>query len=255
MDQNNIPKHVAIVMDGNGRWAQGRGHARIFGHIRGASRVKEIVKAADGLGIKALTLYAFSTENWSRPAAELRVLWKILKKYLLEEVEELHAKNVRLRVIGEVERLSAEIQLILKPAIERLSKNTGLQLTLAVSYGGRRELSRAARLFAEDCLAGKARPEEMTEELLWSYLWTHDLGDLAGVDLVIRTSGEKRISNFLLWQASYAEYYFTETCWPDFSAQHLRSAISDFQSRERRFGGVQYAAPLPAAVAPLQVGG
>ena len=238
MSASNIPNHVAIVMDGNGRWAQHRGHARIFGHVRGASRVQEIVREADRLGVKALTLYAFSTENWSRPQLELGVLWKILKKYLREKVGELDEENVRLRVIGEVERLSPDIREVLSPAIERLSKNTGLQLTIAVSYGGRRELARAARLFAEDCAAGKAKPADMTEDKLSTYLWTESLGELAEVDLVIRTSGEQRISNFLLWQAAYAEYVFTDICWPDFTAESLQQAIQDYSGRQRRFGGV-----------------
>ena len=238
MVASSTPRHVAIVMDGNGRWAERRGHARIFGHVRGAARVQEIVKEADRLGVKALTLYAFSTENWTRPQGELGVLWKILKKYLREKVDELDRENVRLRVIGEVERLSSDIRSILTPALERLSKNSGLQLTLAVSYGGRRELARATRLFAEDCVAGKAKPEDMTEDKLHSYLWTADLGELADVDLVIRTSGEQRISNFLLWQAAYAEYVFTDICWPDFSKESRQEAVQDYATRQRRFGGV-----------------
>jgi undecaprenyl diphosphate synthase len=226
-------------MDGNGRWAQRRGPARVFGHIRGSLRVKEIVKEAHKLGIRALTLYAFSTENWNRPEAELGVLWRILKKYLRSEIDDLDRNGVKLNIIGEVERLSPDIREILEPAIRRLSKNTKLEFTLAVSYGGRRELARAAQRFAKDCLEGRRAPDEMTETLMGSYLWTDFLGELGEVDLVIRTSGEKRISNFLLWQAAYAEYVFTDTCWPDFRAEHLKQAVQEFSSRERRFGGIQ----------------
>lgn len=232
------PRHVAIIMDGNGRWAQRRHHPRVYGHIRGSSRVKPIVREADRLGIKALTLYAFSTENWSRPETELGVLWRLLKKYLLREMNELHRQNVRLHVIGEIERLDADVRETLELAMAKLGGNTGLQLTFAVSYGSRRELARATRLFAEDCVAGKRKPTDMTEELMGRYLWTAPLGELAQVDLVIRTSGEKRVSNYLLWQAAYAEYFFTDLCWPDFGPEQLREAIGDFSGRERRFGGV-----------------
>jgi undecaprenyl diphosphate synthase len=233
-----IPKHVAIIMDGNGRWAQKRRHPRVFGHIRGSSRVKPIVREADRLGIKALTLYAFSTENWQRPEGELSVLWKLLKKYLVREIDELDEKNVRLNVIGEVERLAPDVRQVLDAAILRLSKNTGLQLTFAISYGSRRELVRAAQNFAADCVAGKRKPEEMSEEVMDGYLWTSRLGELSDVDLVIRTSGEVRVSNFLLWQAAYAEYVFLDLCWPDFGPDQLKQSIEVFSSRDRRFGGV-----------------
>ena len=234
----SIPKHIAIIMDGNGRWAQRRHHPRIFGHVRGSSRIKPIVREANRLGVKALTMYAFSTENWSRPDAELSVLWKLLKKYLLKEAAELDCENVRLRVIGEVERLSPDVREVLDPVIRRLSKNTGLQLNFAVSYGSRREISRAARLFAQDCLSGRVNPDDIDEESFGRYLWTADLGRLSEVDLVIRTSGEKRVSNFLLWQAAYAEFVFTDLCWPDFTPEHLKLAIEEFSRRERRFGGL-----------------
>jgi undecaprenyl diphosphate synthase len=233
-----IPKHVAIIMDGNGRWAQRRHHPRVYGHIRGSSRVKGIVREADRLGVQALTLYAFSTENWTRPDAELRVLWRLLKKYLMKEVNELHRQNVRLHVIGEMERLDGDVREVLDMALAKLGQNTGLQLTFAVSYGSRRELARAARLFAEDCVTGKRQSGEMNEALMSQYLWTAELGERAEVDLVIRTSGEKRVSNFLLWQAAYAEFYFTDLCWPDFGPDNLNEAIEDYSSRERRFGGI-----------------
>ncbi len=233
-----VPRHVAIIMDGNGRWAAGRGHPRFFGHVRGSGRVKGIVREADRLGVKALTLFAFSTENWSRPDPELRILWSLLKKFLQREQEELLRQNVRLRVIGEVDRLSVDVRQVLEPAVERLSGNTGLQLTFAISYGSRKELARASRLFAEDCVRGIRRPGEMSEALLGEYLWTADLGDLSDVDLVIRTSGEQRMSNFLLWQAAYAEYVFTELCWPDFTPDRFREALEAYSGRERRFGGL-----------------
>lgn len=234
--QPRIPKHVAIIMDGNGRWAQARGHRREFGHIRGSSRVKEIVRAADDMGIKALTLYAFSTENWLRPDQELRVLWSLLIKYLKKEIDELDRNNVRFHVIGELERLRPDVQKAVREAMARLSKNTGLQLTFAVSYGSRAELIRASQLFAADCVHGRRKPADMNESLMRDYLYTAALGELSDVDLVIRTSGEKRVSNFLLWQSAYAEYVFFELCWPDFRREHFAQALKEFAGRDRRFG-------------------
>lgn len=225
-------------MDGNGRWAQARGRPRVFGHIRGCARVKPIVREVDRLGVQALTLYAFSTENWSRPEAELAVLWRLLKKYLIREVDELDRRNVRFRAIGELERLSPDVREVVNKTVERLAKNTGLQLTFAVSYGSRRELVRAARMFAEDVKSGKRRSEEMTEELMNDYLWTADMGALSSVDLLIRTSGESRVSNFLLWQAAYAELVFQDINWPDFETGNLEAALAEYSSRERRFGRV-----------------
>jgi undecaprenyl diphosphate synthase len=238
-----IPQHIAIIMDGNGRWAQRRGHPRVFGHVRGSARVKDIVKEASRLGVKALTLYAFSTENWSRPEGERRVLWKLLKKYLTRDAEELHRQNVRLRVIGEIDRLGGDVRLVLDRVIDKLSANTGLQLTFALSYGSRREIARATQLFAEDCVAGKSRPELMSEELMQNYLWTSGLGQLAEVDLFIRTSGECRVSNFLLWQSAYAEFVFVDRCWPDFESHDLRLAIEEYSRRDRRFGGLGKSRP------------
>jgi len=225
-------------MDGNGRWARRRHRPRVFGHIRGSSRVKPVVREADRLGIKALTLYAFSTENWTRPDTEKSVLWKLLKKYLQSEKEELGRMNVRLGVIGEIERLGPDVRSVLDPVVEELSGNTGLRLNFAISYGSRRELARAARLFAEDCVTGRRKPGEMDEKILSSYLWTGGLEELSDVDLVVRTSGEVRVSNFLLWQSAYAEYVFLDECWPDFSPEHLRAAVDEYSRRERRFGGI-----------------
>jgi len=207
--------------------------------VRGTTRVKPIVREADRLGIKALTLYAFSTENWGRPEPELEVLWKLFKKFIRREADELHRENVRLRVIGEVDRLGVDVRDVLDPVVEKLSGNTGLQLTIALSYGSRRELASAARRFAEDCASGLWKPTDMTDELMSRYLWTAELGELSDVDLVIRTSGEKRISNFLLWQAAYAEFVFVDSCWPDFTPQHLRAAMEEYSERDRRFGGLK----------------
>lgn len=238
MDGLAAPQHVAIIMDGNGRWAQRLGHPRAYGHVRGATRVKPIVREAERLGVKALTLFAFSTENWARPSAEVKTLWSLFVKYLRKEGEELHRENVRLRIFGELDRLDPEVRASMDPVLELTRGNTGLQLNVAISYGSRAELARAARLFAEDCVQGLRKPAEMSEELLWQYLWTKDLGKLAAVDLVIRTSGERRVSNFLLWQSAYAEYSFQEVCWPDFMPEHLRQAVEEYAIRERRFGQV-----------------
>lgn len=235
----NPPRHVAIIMDGNGRWATRRGRPRVYGHVRGAARVKQIVETAHDLGIQALTLYAFSTENWSRPQAELDVLWRLLRKFLFKERNNLKKKNVRLQVIGELHRLSPELQEIVSDSIQMLEKNTGLLLTLAVSYGSRSEIIQAAQKFSQDCIEGKRNPEDLTEKDFESYLWTAPDRQLAEVDLVIRTSGEKRISNFLLWQSAYAEYRFTDVCWPDFSPRDLSEAVDDYCGRERRFGRIK----------------
>ncbi|MBI4925680.1 MAG: di-trans,poly-cis-decaprenylcistransferase [Bdellovibrio sp.] len=226
-------------MDGNGRWAQAKGYPRVFGHIRGATRVRPIVREADNLGIKALTLYAFSTENWSRPESELNILWKLLKKYFQKELNELKQKNIRLNIIGELERLPLAIQETVSPMLRELSENTGLQFNLAISYGSRREISQAASYFAKDCLTGIHQPQDMTEELFLKYLTTNKLKELSDVDLVIRTSGEKRVSNFLLWQSAYAEYVFTDTYWPDYTPKHFREALFEYSQRERRYGKVK----------------
>jgi undecaprenyl diphosphate synthase len=243
-----IPSHVAIIMDGNGRWAETRGHPRAYGHIRGATRVKPVVLKAKAMGVKALTLFTFSTENWSRPPAELSVLWRLLSKFLRKEVEHLNRENIRLRVIGELDRLPEEARAVVQDTIARLSKNTGMQFTLALSYGSRDEICKATQRFAEDCLKGVRKPEQITAELMSDYLWTSVLGEVADVDLVIRTSGEKRLSNFMLWQAAYAEFIFLNDNWPDFTTKHLEDALAEYGMRDRRFGAV--AAPSRAAPKP-----
>ncbi len=242
------PRHIAIVMDGNGRWAQCRSHPRVYGHVRGSARVKEIVREADRLGVQALTLYAFSTENWIRPESERSVLWKLLKKYLEREVEELDRKNVRLQVIGELHRLDEGVRRVVQSALARLASNTGLVLTFALSYGSRRELAQAAQRFAIDCLEGRASPQDLQQEdRFGQYLETAPLGDLGEVDLFIRTSGEQRLSNFLLWQSAYAELVFVDKSWPDFRAADLEAAVREYGRRDRRFGGVGFS---PAVVVP-----
>lgn len=232
------PHHVAIIMDGNGRWAERRGRPRVFGHIRGSSRVKPIVQTASRLGVQALTLYAFSTENWLRPSQELSVLWKLLIKFLNREEAAMNAENVRLRVIGEVDKLSHEVRQVIDRSVSRLEKNTGLQLTFCISYGSRREILHAANQYAKQCLENGKVPTEISEAEFEKLLWTAPLGDLSEVDLLIRTSGELRISNFLLWQAAYAELYFTEINWPDFEPRHFIEALHSYRQRDRRFGGI-----------------
>lgn len=233
-----IPAHVAIIMDGNGRWAEGRHRPRIYGHVRGASRVEPIVREASKLGVKALTLFAFSTENWSRPGFEVDLLWKLMKKFLMRRIAELDRNNVRLSLIGEVDRIPKEVRDVGEAAERRLARNTGLHLSIAVSYGSRSEILNAVKRFSKDCTLGIADSNELDERKFESYLWSSRLGAYSDVDLVIRTSGEKRISNFLLWQSAYAEYVFYDLNWPDFSPAHLRDAVIEYSNRKRRFGGV-----------------
>ncbi|MCA0273756.1 MAG: di-trans,poly-cis-decaprenylcistransferase [Proteobacteria bacterium] len=229
-----MPSHVAIIMDGNGRWATARGWPRLVGHRRGAERVRSIVEAAPGLGIRYLTLYAFSTENWKRSTEEVIGLMTIFARYIQSEAERLSTEGVRLRFIGGRDRLDKKLQKLMAGIEERTKDNDRLHLTVAINYGGRDELMRAARQIAEDVAAGKLTPSEVDEAALEARLDTHDLPD---PDLVIRTSGETRISNYLLWQSAYAEYEFTDTLWPDFSAEELEAIVARFCGRERRYGG------------------
>lgn len=226
----NSIKHVAIIMDGNGRWARKRFRPRIWGHVRGSGVVSDIVQAADDVGIKALTLYAFSTENWSRPVEEVSLLFKLLKKFLLKERARLLKNNVHFKVIGEINGLPEDTVALIKETETMTSKNTGLKLTFAFSYGGRAEIMRAVNQFQI-----QSPTKLMTEEDLSSMLYRPETGD---VDLMIRTGGEQRISNFLLWQMAYAEFYFSPTKWPDFTAQEFKSIINHVSVRERRFGNV-----------------
>jgi undecaprenyl diphosphate synthase len=228
------PSHVAIIMDGNGRWATSRGWPRLVGHRRGAERVRTIVEAAPGLGIRYLTIYAFSTENWKRSTEEVIGLMSIFARYIESEADRLNKEGVRLRFIGERGRLDAKLRKLMAGIEKRTERNDVLHLTVAINYGGRDELARAARTLAEDVAAGRISPDQVGEAALNDRLDTADLPD---PDLVIRTSGETRISNFLLWQSAYAEYVFTETLWPDFTATELENILDGFSRRERRFGG------------------
>src|ERR1051325_10780156 len=228
-----LPRHIAIIMDGNGRWAQRRGLPRIAGHRRGAEAVRRTLSAAVDLGIPYLTLFGFSSENWKRPLDEVDDLMGLLRHYLRGEIAELHRNGVRLRVIGEIGRLSPDIMTLIDNAEALTRDNRAINLTIALSYGGRAEIVSAARNIAAKVAAGQLAVEAIDEELIASHLLTVDLPD---PDLLIRTSGEQRISNFLLWQCAYAELVFTKTLWPDFGRADLEQAIADYCGRERRYG-------------------
>ena len=233
-----LPKHIAIIMDGNGRWAQARGYPRFYGHLRGSNRVKEIVREARKIGIPALTLYAFSTENWKRPEDELSVLWRTLQKYIRRQIGDMKKNGIRLHVIGEMERLPAEVQNELKNAMNELKGGDKMILTFALSYGSRSEILNAVKRISEECVAGTLLPDQITESEFEKHLWTAPLGENSDVDLLIRTSGEKRLSNYLLWQASYAEFDFPEIFWPDYSVEEFHKSLENFSNRKRRFGAV-----------------
>ncbi|HAB18382.1 MAG TPA: isoprenyl transferase [Verrucomicrobiota bacterium] len=231
----NLPQHVAIIMDGNGRWAKARQRPRFEGHRVGAQSVRAVVRAAGELGIKYLTLYAFSVENWNRPKDEVDTLMKYLAQYLKSEAQELHRNNVRLESIGQIWRLPEFVQKQLADTQAALSKNTGLTLIVALSYGGRTEIVEAIRSLAAKARAGELEPAEITERVVSDHLYTRHWPD---PDLLIRTSGEMRVSNFLLWQISYAELLITPTLWPDFRKAQLVECLEDYARRHRRFGGV-----------------
>jgi undecaprenyl diphosphate synthase len=229
IDTSNVPQHIAIIMDGNGRWAKSQGKERIFGHFNGVEAVRASVKAATKAGVKYLTLYAFSTENWNRPKEEVEALMNLLVHTIVQEIEELNKNEVRLHTIGDTQSLPASCQEELRRGMERTSNNTRLNLILALSYSARWELTEAIKKMISD----QVEPKEVNDNLVHTYLTTKDYPD---PELLIRTSGEKRISNFLLWQIAYAELHFTETLWPDFNEEDFYKAICDYQSRERRFG-------------------
>lgn len=233
IDPERLPKHIAVIMDGNGRWAKERGKDRVHGHYEGVLSVREIVNACGEIGIPYLTLYAFSTENWARPQAEVAALMELLVNTLRKEIEELRHKGVRLRVIGDVESLPPACQNGLAEAMEITKDNNRVTLILALSYSGRQEIVRAARKLAEAAVQGEILPQDITEAAFENHLFTADYPD---PELMIRTSGEHRISNFLLYQLAYAELYFTPVPWPDFRKPHLLAALADYQQRERRFG-------------------
>jgi len=227
------PTHIAIIMDGNGRWAKARGLPRIAGHQQGAEVVREIVRHAHGIGVSYLTIYAFSSENWKRPTSEVDDLMGLLRLYITRELNELAQSNVRLRFIGDVERLPKDIHALVADAERDTASNTGLTLTVALNYGARREIAAAARRIAEDAAAGRVDPTMVDEDAFAAYLATNGTPD---PDLLIRTSGEQRLSNFLLWQSAYTELVFTPVMWPEFTKEHLDAAIDEFHRRDRRYG-------------------
>jgi undecaprenyl diphosphate synthase len=233
--RGNLPRHIAIIMDGNGRWARARGVPRLVGHRAGREAVREVVRGCDALGTEVLTLYTFSTENWSRPRREVQALMAILRTALKQERRELRDRNVRLQVMGRLEELPPPVKATIEETQDYLSGSTGLLLNLALSYGGRVEIVDAVRRMLADPLLRSGRGADVDETLFASYLYTVGLPD---PDLLIRTSGEMRLSNFMLWQLAYTELWITPTLWPDFRRHHLFQAVSDYQNRERRFGRV-----------------
>ncbi|MFT5666586.1 MAG: undecaprenyl diphosphate synthase [Vicingaceae bacterium] len=232
-NSENIPRHIAIIMDGNGRWAKLNGKARIFGHRSGVKSVRSVTEGAAEAGVEFLTLYAFSTENWNRPKAEVMALMQLLVTTIAGETKTLNKNNIQLNAIGDLASLPKNCQVELEKAIENTSKNTGMTLVLALSYSSRWEILNAVKSLLIDVKSGKLDETAVNEPLFNSYLCTSSIPD---PELIIRTSGEHRISNFLLWQAAYSEFYFTDMLWPDFRKEHLWDAICDFQNRERRFG-------------------
>ena len=233
IDKNRLPRHVAIIMDGNGRWAKAKGKDRSFGHQEGVVSVRKIMDAVTQLGLKYLTLYTFSTENWNRPEEEVQALMSLLVSAIHRETPDMMKKNVRLTAIGDLSRLREDAYNPLQKCIDTTSANTGTTLVLALSYSSRWEITRAARQLAQEVLEQKINPNDITEAMVSDHLTTKNIPD---PDLLIRTGGEKRISNFLLWQLSYAEFFFTDVFWPDFREEELYEAILYYQQRERRFG-------------------
>jgi undecaprenyl diphosphate synthase len=233
LDKNNIPKHVAIIMDGNGRWAKKKGELRIFGHTNGVGSVREALSAAGEIGVKFLTLYAFSSENWRRPKEETSALMDLLVQSIYNELDDLNSNGVKLATIGDVEVLPKPCQIALKKAIESTKSNKKITLILALSYSSRREISLAVQKMAQKVMNGQLEHSAINEDLISSYLSTANYPD---PELLIRTSGENRVSNFLMWQLAYTELYFTKILWPDFKKKNFYKAIYDYQKRERRFG-------------------
>lgn len=230
-----IPQHIAIILDGNGRWAKAKGMPRNYGHTAGARNVETVCQAAHDLGVKYVTMYAFSTENWNRPEGEVEALMKLLESYLKNCIKTADKNNMRVRVIGDTTRLSERFQERIRELEAASAKNDGLNLQIAINYGSRDEMTRAMRRMSEDVAAGKRKPEEITESVFEEYLDTAGIPD---PDLLIRTSGELRLSNFLLWQLAYSEFYYTDVPWPDFHKEELERAIEAYNKRDRRFGGL-----------------
>ncbi len=233
LDLTNIPRHIAIIMDGNGRWAKKKGAMRIFGHRNAIQAVKDAIEGADKLGVKYLTLFSFSTENWSRPQDEVKALMELLVKTIIDEISLMMNNNIRLDAIGDLESLPSSAYEKLMEAKRVTASNTGLRVILALSYSGQWELAKATQRIAQKVSEGKLKPEEITQQVMADHLDTAGIPD---PELMIRTSGEYRISNFLLWQLAYTELYFTPVLWPDFRREHLYAAVEDYQKRERRFG-------------------
>ncbi len=230
-----VPTHIAIVMDGNGRWAKKRGMPRQAGHKVGAEAFRTIANYAKSIGLKYLTVYAFSTENWKRPEEEVNAIMDLLEKYLREAIRDMEKNRVRFCFFGDLSRLSPQLQKEAQEAVERSAKYEGVQVNFCLNYGGRAEVVRAAQRFAQECAEGKRKPEELTEAMLSDLMYSQGVPD---PELVIRPGGELRTSNFLLWQSAYAEYYFTDVLWPEFGPEELEKAIAAYNSRKRRFGGV-----------------
>lgn len=235
LDKDNIPKHIAIIMDGNGRWAKKKGLPRIMGHQQGIKRVKEIVRSCKDLGVGTLTLYAFSVENWKRPRPEVNTLMRLLEQFVKRELNSMIKNDIRIKVIGRIDELPENISRLLKETEFITKDNKSLMLNLALNYGGRTEIVDAVKAILKDVLKGSLNAKDIDEEVFSSYLYTAGIPD---PDLLIRTSGEMRISNFLLWQVSYSEIYFTHKYWPDFRRKDLEDAIGEYIKRERRFGGI-----------------
>lgn len=233
---DKVPSHIAIIMDGNGRWAKSRFMPRTYGHKAGVETIRKVVKECSRLGVKYLTLYAFSTENWKRPKDEVSALMGLLVKYLRSELEELHRNNVRILTIGDISKLPDACIEELDRAKKETKDNTGLVMSLALNYGGRNDLVNAVRNISQEVLDGKISPDDIVDDTIASHLSTNESPD---PDLVVRTSGEQRLSNFLLWELAYSEFYFTDIHWPDFDEKELQKAIYAYQSRDRRFGGVK----------------
>ena len=235
VDFDHLPRHVAIIMDGNGRWAKKRGLPRTAGHAAGAENFRTIATYCKDIGLEYLTVYAFSTENWKRPAEEVSAIMGLLKKYLLEAIGRMERDRVKMHFFGDLTPLTPELRELCRRTEEISTHYEGCQVNICLNYGGRDEILRAARAFARDCARGEKQPEELTEAVFGDYLFSAGVPD---PDLVIRPSGEIRISNFLLWQSAYAEFYFTDVLWPDFTKEELHKALAAYQGRSRRFGGV-----------------
>ncbi len=236
IDMENIPKHIAIIMDGNGRWAKKRKLPRTMGHKAGVETIRRVLKEADKLGVKYMTLYAFSTENWKRPKDEVNALMKLLIQYLRQEINELHKNGVKINVLGDISKLPLECQKEINSSVIKTENNVGITMNIALNYGGRDEIIRATKLIVEDILSGKIKKEDIDDKIFEEHLYTKGIPD---PDIIIRPSGEQRLSNFLLWQCAYSEFWYSDICWPDFKEEDLRKAIYDFQNRDRRFGGIK----------------